>query len=252
MREYYFEDKKKQFSIRGVMPGNDFNCPPYDYFRYGYALNMSNVFEDSLRAKCPIKIPEEIIKKFTLNKVDEYISGILSKTTRNDNLLKLLSADNLSYKEQNVLLKNQVLSASDLLWFNKDALDLGYVLDVYHQEKYPAKFQEKKSPICFHEKENGEIETIGKTDMTDGEMRALLEQRKVVQARVYHKNEHWHCFYFTLKGLAGLESGILGAKPHYHYLSDKSVISREELNKRISECNMPSSKVHIIINRNFK
>ena len=73
--------------------------------------------------------------------------------------------------------------------------------------------------------------------------------RKVVQARIYHRNEHWHCFYFTFKGLAGLESGMMGAKPHYHYISDKSGISREELNKRISECDMPSSKVHIIIER---
>jgi Zn-finger nucleic acid-binding protein len=104
------------------------------------------------------------------------------------------------------------------------------------------RFSEKQTPNCFLKKDNGEIETIGKTDMSDGELKALLEQRKVVQARIYHRNEHWHCFYFMFKGLAGLESGMMGAKPHYHYISDKSGISREELNKRISECDMPSSK----------
>lgn len=164
-------------------------------------------------------------------------------------MLKLLTDEKLSYKKQNALLKNQVLVVSDLLWFNKDAQEQGYLLDVYQKEKYPDKFKEKHSPVCFHEKDNGEIETIGKTDMTDGELRALLEQRKVIQARVYHKNEHWHCFYFTYKGLAGLESGVMGAKPHY--ISDGAGISREELNKRISECDMPASKVHIIIERNF-
>lgn len=252
MREFYLKDKKQNFAIRGVMPHNDVNWPPFDFFRYGNALNFSNIFKDSLRGNSSIEIPDKMIKTFVLGKVDDLISDILDKTTHNDNLWKLLSIDELSYKEQNALLKNQVLSPSDLLWLNKDAQDLGYLLDIFHEEKYPAKFQEKQTPICFQEKENGEIETIGNTNMTDGEMRALLEQRKVVQARIYHRNERWHCFYFTFKGLAGLESGLMGAKPHYHYLSDKSGIMREELNKRIADCDMPSSKVHIIIDRSWK
>ena len=249
MREYYIKDKKTDSVIRGVEPSNDTNWPPLDFFRFGQALNLANIIEDSLKVKCPIKIPKKIINTFVLNRVDEQLSNILSNTTRNDNLLRLLSDNKLSYKEQNALLKNQVLSASDLLWFNKDAQEQGYLLDVFHEEKYPEKFSEKQTPNCFLKKDNGEIETIGKTDMSDGELKALLEQRKVVQARIYHRNEHWHCFYFTFKGLAGLESGMMGAKPHYHYISDKSGISREELNKRISECDMPSSKVHIIIER---
>lgn len=92
-------------------------------------------------------------------------------------------------------------------------------------------------------------DAIGATEMSDGELRALLEQRKVVQARVYHKDNHWHCFYFTFKGLAGLESGVMGSKPHYHYLSDKSGIAWDELIQRIKDCDMPTSKVHIIIER---
>ena len=98
-------------------------------------------------------------------------------------------------------------------------------------------------------KEDGSVDTIGPTEMTDGEMRALLEQRKVVQARVYHKGEHWHCFYFTYKGLAGEESGAMGVKPHYHYLSDKYGLTRQTLENRIKSCDMPSSNVHIVIDR---
>lgn len=131
----------------------------------------------------------------------------------------------------------------------KEAQELGYLLDVYHEETYPNKFNEKKKPIVFNQKDDETVEKLGSTDMTDGEMRSLLEQRKVVQARIYHKNGNWHCFYFTFKGLEGEESGIMGSKPHYHYLSDKSGISKEELLKRIKECDMPSSKVHIIINK---
>ena len=80
-------------------------------------------------------------------------------------------------------------------------------------------------------------------------MRALLEQRKVIQARVYHKGSHWHCFYFTFKGLAGQEKGEMGSQSHYHYISDKSGITWNELIDGIKKCKMPTSKVHIIIKR---
>lgn len=124
---------------------------------------------------------------------------------------------------------------------------MGYLLDIYHEETYPAKFYEKKRPVAYSKDEDGSIDTIGPTEMSDGEMKALLEERKVVQARVYHKGEHWHCFYFTFKGIAGKETGEMGAKPHHHYLSDKSGITWETLMQRIKECNMPTSKVHIFV-----
>ena len=41
----------------------------------------------------------------------------------------------------------------------------------------------------------------------------------------------------------------MGSKPHYHYLSDKSGLKREALECRIKDCDMPSTKVHIVIDR---
>ena len=100
MREYYIKDKKTDSVIRGVEPSNDTNWPPLDFFRFGQALNLANIFEDSLKVKCPIKIPKKIINTFVLNRVDEQLSNILSNTTRNDNLLRLLSDNKLSYNPQ--------------------------------------------------------------------------------------------------------------------------------------------------------
>ena len=187
--------------------------------------------------------------KFMLDETDKMISEQLSKTVASPEIRILLTDDTLSYKEQNKLLKDVTLKAKDLLWLNKDAQDNGYLLNVYHEEKYPSKFDEKKHPFVFNQKPDGTIESIGETTMTEGEMRALLQQRKVDQARVYHKGQTWHCFYFTFKGLAGEESGIMGSKPHYHYLSDKSGITWDDLMKRIKDCDMPTSKVHIVIDR---
>lgn len=249
MKFFYYKDKKTDVAYRGYYPSTDINCPPFDYFRFGYAYNFANLFQDILKVKCPIPIHDDMVRDFILAKTDELIANQLATTKPNPIIHQLLLDNSLSYKDQNKLLKGLTLTGSDLLWMNKEAQDMGYLLDIYHEEKYPDIFKEKKFPSVFRKKEDDSIEKIGSTDMTDGEMRALLEQRKVIQARVYHKNSTWHCFYFTLKGLAGLESGLMGSKPHYHYLSDKAGIAWSDLVKRIKSCDMPSSKVHIVVDR---
>ena len=249
MREFYFKDKNKNVAYRGIMPHNDIDCLPFDYYRFSFAYNMANQFEDILKIKCPIVIPEHYIKKFILEEVDKMISDKLNGSAPKDEIQRLFADNSLSYKEQNKLLKDVKLTATDILWLNKEAQDMGYLMDIYHEEKYPLKFDEKKQPVLYHQNEDGTIEKLGETDMTEGEMKALLEQRKVIQARVYHKGSTWHCFYFTFKGLAGKENGIMGSMPHYHYLSDKSGITWNDLITRIKDCDMPTSKVHIVINR---
>lgn len=37
MREFYFKDKSKNIAFRGIMPLNDVNCPPLDYYRFSQA-----------------------------------------------------------------------------------------------------------------------------------------------------------------------------------------------------------------------
>ena len=230
-----------------MKPQDDINWPPFDFFRYSHAELQFQLFNDRLKLTCPYKIPEKMIRTFVIDKVDELIEEKLNVTTPKSEIHKLLTDDSLSYKQQNSLLNNVTLNPTDILWLNREAQDLGYLLDIYHEEKFPEKFEGKQKPAVFIQNEDKSIELMGTTNMSDGEMRALLEQRKVVQARIYHKDHHWHCFYFTYKGLAGEEGGVMGSKPHYHYLSDKSGITWEELLRRIKDCNMPSSKVHIVI-----
>lgn len=210
---------------------------------------MLHLFQDVLKIKCPISIPDDLVRQFVLQKTDEMITQMLPNSAPHPAIHQLLTDDTLSHKEQERLLKDVILKPTDILWLNKEAQDFGYLLDIYHEEKYPEKFNEKRHPLLFHRKEDGTIEKMGTTDMTEGEMRALLEQRKVIQARVYHKNSNWHCFYFTFKGLAGEENGFMGSKSHYHYFSNKSGIVWNDLMKRINDCNMPSSKIHIVIER---
>lgn len=249
MKDFYFKDKNTNVAYRGYQPTNDRDCPPFDYFRLNHAYYSANLFQDVLKVKCPIPIPDDMVRRFVLEQLDESISEVMKKTMPNPAIHQLFANSEISYREQTKLLRDVALTFPDLLWLNREAQDMGYLLDIYHEEKYPEKFKEKSHPILIVENEDGDIEKMGETDMTDGEMKSLLQQRKVIQARIYHKENIWHCFYFTFKGLAGEESGLMGSKPHYHYLSDKSGITWDTLITRIKDCDMPTSKVHIIIQR---
>lgn len=54
-----------------------------------------------------------------------------------------------------------MLIPSDILWLNKEAQDEGYLLDVYHEEKYPEKFNKKKPPVLFHQKKMEQLRRLG-------------------------------------------------------------------------------------------
>lgn len=240
MREIFIKDKVRNITYRGVKPTNEVNCLPLDFYKYSHAEIMFGIYNETLKPTSPIPIPEYIVRNFVLEQVEEQIATMLSSTSLKSEIKTLLSDNNMSLKEQKRLLKGMRLNPYDILWLNKCAQDLGYLLDVYQEEKYPEKFDEKRMPIVINQKDD-RIESVGKTDMSEGEMRALLEQRKVVQAKIYHKDSYWHCFYFTYKGLAGLEGGRYGTQPHYHYLSDKSGITLETLLDAIKRCEMPTS-----------
>lgn len=249
MQEFYFRDKKTNVAFYGLVPKNETNCPPFEYFRIIQAYHSAKLFQDRLNVTCPSPIPEELVMQFVLKKTDDMIERLFANSKPHPNIHQLLTDESLSRKDQERLLRGIILTPTDILWLNKEAQDAGYLLDIYHNEKYPEKFNEKTRPILFHQNKDGTIDKIGTTDMSEGEMHALLEQRKVIQARIYHKDSIWHCFYFTFKGLVGDESGLMGSKPHYHYLSDKSGTPWDELVRRIKECDMPTSKVHIVIDR---
>ena len=238
MKFFDLKDKNTNVSFRGIMPTAEIDCPPFEYFRLVYTHYQFQTNDD-------------LEKREILNKTNEMLEQKLKESKPHPAIHQLLTDDTLSHKEQEKLLKGVSLTPTDILWMNKEAQDLGFLLNIYHDEKSPEKFKEKNIPLLIHKKKDNDIEKMGTTDMTEGEMRALLEQRKIIQARIYHKNNVWHCFYFTYKGLAGNESGLMGGKPHYHYFSNKSRIIWDDLMKRIKDCDMPSSKVHIIIERNL-
>lgn len=251
MREFYFEDKKKHISYRGLIPTNDTDWSPIQYAIIPHAYNRAKNYIDMYKhgAFKGLVVNDKFFYDKAYAETIEFIIERIHRSKISSNLLDLLKYEELPKRQQEKLLKNLTLSPDDILCFLCEADIHGYLLDIYMCEKYPERYKGKLKPACYEEKSDGTIETIGKTDMTEGEMRALIKDRKVIVARIFHKGDHWHCFYHTFKGLSGEESGENGSKPHWHYISDKFNISREELNKRIQNVDMPTSKVHIFIER---
>jgi hypothetical protein len=249
MREFYIEDKDKKYFINGVLPHDDIDCDPYDYFIYLVAEARANTNIQAAKHKGEfIGFEETMIRDVTLQKVKDIYNNILANTKPNEKLQQLLEKSQLKKSEQLKILRDIKITGSDILWFNKKAQELDYKLDVYQIETTPKVYENMQKPKVYAELNDGRIEQIGETNMSNGQLKAVLDQRTVIQTRIYHKDDIWHCFYFTYKGLDGKESGKLGSQSHYHYLSDKFGITKDCLLDCIRKNEMPSG-VHILLDR---
>lgn len=121
------------------------------YYRFSHAELMYKTFSEQVKAQYPIDIPKDFIREFVLKQIEENINTMLSSASLKPEIHQLLSDDSLSLKEQEKFLKGMVLTPIDILWLNKDAQELGCLLDIYHEETYPIKFYEKKT-VVFNQK----------------------------------------------------------------------------------------------------
>lgn len=250
MRSFYIEDKNTHHAYMGLAPHDERDCRPMDYYRYVYAHAHAEMLKYiATKTGDNIAGNDKFLHLIALRQTDELICKILNEGRPNKNLIKLLDDITLSKRKQEQLLRGLKMSDRDILWWNLLSHRRGFLMDILHIEVLPNAFDEKLKPaICVEEQ--GKIIHVGETNMTCGEMRAMMRQRKVIQLRIYHKNDVFHCFYFTFRGLAGKESGEFGSQPHYHYVSNKWNYTRENLIDMISKGLLPDSKVHIIIDRN--
>ena len=104
MQEFYIKDKNTNVAFRGFVATTDINCPPFDFFRLAHANHWASLFQDVLNVKCPIPIPDDLVRQFILKETDEKIAQMLSDSNPHPVIHKLLTDDTLSHKEQEKLL----------------------------------------------------------------------------------------------------------------------------------------------------
>ena len=99
MQEFYFENKKEHYSIRGIAPSNDENCKPLQYFMltnaFNHAKHIMDMYDHGVY-KGP-RPDDKTIFKFAYDKVEQMVISIFHKFQIKQELKDLLQYDSLPF-----------------------------------------------------------------------------------------------------------------------------------------------------------
>lgn len=219
---------------------------PIKYFSERSIEYKATVLEKMLELKMPDG-DKDIRKKVALKNAaeiwDEHYNKIMA-TEVPEVLFALLKST--SKGEQIKLLKGLQLTPENLTAFIFRAFaEHGCTYSQYHCQQYPKGTTKGSLPrLATLNRETGEVTKIGETTLTDGQIKQVIEQRKVVSVKFLDKGSEWHCFFITYRSIGGEESWRDG-QPHYHYISDKFLIPRNEAVKQFKGDKYPTTNVHI-------
>lgn len=171
------------------------------------------------------------------------IENEISATAIPDNFTALLNAN--SKAEQERLLRNASWTTNQYAALLFRSKDMGYTFSSYLSEKLPADIKEQEMPKLLRV-DGDKVLKRGQTPYSDGRLKGIIHQRKVIVARILDRDNEWHCFFQTYKSIRGEESWR-GGLPHMHYISDKWGISRADLVQQIRNGQHPSTKIHIAL-----
>lgn len=188
-------------------------------------------YNDDIVYRAALIIAENTYENFTKCSFDSCFESLFKKE--------------LSKKEQIRLLKGAQLTKTQLISLFNFAEECGYKFSHYKWRGNPKSVKEERQPSFMHLKDDGSVEYLGDTTLTEGQMRTIINQADVLIVRIFDNGIHWHCFLQTYKGLKGMESGVQGSRPHLHYLSDSFGISKADLVKMIKIGRYPNTPVHI-------
>jgi len=146
-------------------------------------------------------------------------------------------------KDQVKLLKGFSLTPGELLsciFYSYE--EHGFLLSHIEGDHDPVGTETEKKPTAIH-LDNGIVKKVGETDLTDGQLKQIVEQRKRTVAKIIEKDDNWHCFFITFSSIRGEESWKDG-QPHFHYILDKFGISKVELKIRLDQENISLAIFH--------
>ena len=201
---------------------------PIDYYKNS-AIKLAVTMQRDMLALQKIPFPPELVERLILKKSiemwEERFKEIMS-TTVPINLMAVLTCK--TKKEQVALLKGVQINPDQLLAFLFKAwTDRAFKFSQYSGEHHPKGTDKKDLPTIIN-LERGQVKKIGKTKLTDGQLKQAVQQRKVVIAKFLDNDDSWHCLFTTFNSLKGGETWK-GGQPHYHYISDKFGFTRDQV-----------------------
>lgn len=168
----------------------------------------------------------------------------LEKVELPNEVLDLLKKD-LKKKEQEKIWKGKSLDASQLGALFLHGENIGYKFSSYRFEGTPKNYKKEELPNFAYVDDNGNLHSVGGDSLSDAQLKALINESRVIYVQMLDNGTQWHAFIRTFQGLKGKESGAQGSVPHIHYYSSKNGTSREDFVNMIKNGNYPTAKVHI-------
>ncbi len=221
---------------------------PIEYLRDRTIKSRTIFYSKYLALENPT-FPAETIERASIRNAKEdwekHLKEI-SETEVPQNLISLLKST--SKNEQENLLKGLELTPEMLFAFFFNAFsEFGFTYSQYTSEHFPKTIKKGSLPkFAALDRESGEITKVGDTSLTNGQIKQAIEQRKVIATKFIDNGSDWHAFFITFRSIGGEESWQNG-QPHYHYISNKYEISREDAVKQFKSDHYPKTSIHIAL-----
>lgn len=107
----------------------------------------------------------------------------------------------------------------------------GFLFSNYRAEHHHKGLDESELPEFIHVKSE-KVAKIGETNLKEGQLKQVVNHRKIIISKFIDNANEWHCFFVTYQSLKGEENWNNG-QPHFHYISNKFGLSREEVLKEL-------------------
>lgn len=199
------------------------NIIEHDISRF-FSMGIS-ILTDAILLENP-NIDEEILNDHVVKEVKKSWQEEFKKTSDTKlpvSLHSLFTAK--SKKEQKRLLSGISLTSLELRKLLYVAsIDHNYLYSQYTSEHDPNNFDPKNLPPLSYLDRNG-LQKVGRTSLSDGQLRQAIDHRKVTISKFLDKGDSWHCLFITHESIKGKEKWKNG-QAHYHYISNLFGMSR--------------------------
>lgn len=221
------------------------NVNPIDYYKKYELEKRAIVLRDLLNAKEP-NLASQLDDSFFIKQAEDTLDGFFEKfenTEIHENYYKLLETERK--KDQISLLKGLSLNPDQLMSLIFKSFQIyGFSYCKYRFENLPKGLEQRKLPTLIQLNENSSIKKIGDTDLTDGELKNIIEHRKVIVSHFFVKGDTWHCFFTTYNSIGGKENWKNG-QAHFHYISSAFGISKIDFIESMKTGKYKSTSIHI-------
>lgn len=220
---------------------------PIEYYKK-YELNKRAInYRDILQMKDPFlaqKISDDFYVRYAKEEIaKEKFWEAKEQTEIPENFLTLL--ETTKKKDQISLLKGMSINPNQLIaLIFKSYKEHGYLYSRYRFENLSKDLTDKRKPKIADISKEDAVKIIGDTELTEGQVKKMINERKVIIAHFLDRGDEWHCFFITYNSIEGKENHKNG-QPHFHYISRAFGITRDDFIKSMENGNYKSTSVHI-------